>query len=63
VELHPKQLQIDMNSSVAAQLCPPPKCRLLNWRTVVIPQNKRNHCTVAQQHTRKYYITITMKIS
>jgi len=49
MELHTKQLQISMNSAVADKLCSPPKCAgLFNWRTVVINQNKRNHCIVAQ---------------
>jgi len=47
--LHTKQLQIGMNSAIAVQFCPPKKTTgLLNWRTVVIQQNKRNHCIVAQ---------------
>jgi len=48
MERHTKQLQTDMNSALAAQLCPPLKIRVLNWRTAVKQQNKRNHCMVAQ---------------
>jgi len=48
MELHTKQLQIGMNSAVAAQIFPPKSAGLFNWRTVVILQNKRNHCIVAQ---------------
>ena len=53
MELHTKQSQIGMNSAVAVKLCPPPKknAGLLNFRTLVIQQNKRNHCVVAQLHT------------
>jgi len=51
MELHIKELQIGMNSAVATQLCPPKNTGLFNWWTVVIQQNKRNHCIVAQKHT------------
>jgi len=48
MELHTKQLQIGVNSAVAAQLWPLKNAGLFNWRTVVIQQNKRNHCIVTQ---------------
>jgi len=48
MELHTKELQIGMNSAVATQLCLSQNVRLLTWRTVVIQQNKRNHCIMAQ---------------
>jgi len=48
MELHTKQLQIGVNSDVAAQLCPIRNAGLFNWQTVVIQQNKRNHCIVTQ---------------
>jgi len=42
-----------MNSAVAAQLAPPKKnAGLFNWWTVVIQQNKRNHCSGTVAHMK-----------
>jgi len=49
MELHTKQLQIGMNRTVPWQQNPcPQNAGLLNLRTVVTQQNKRNHCIVAK---------------
>ena len=53
MELHTKQLQIDMNSAVAAQLCPPQnKGTQLADRSQTAKQNKSLHGgTVAHMKT------------